>query len=52
MPTGNGSSPAVGEVTESKGVPAECFESAVYGLGGAVGGMVVKERQDVGAAAP
>jgi hypothetical protein len=42
----------VGEVAESEGVAAQGFQSSVDGFGGAVGGVVVEEREDVVAAAP
>jgi hypothetical protein len=42
----------VGEVSESERVAAQGFQSAVDRLGGSVGGVVVKEGQDVGAASP
>jgi len=42
----------VGEVSESEGVAAECFQAAVDGLGRAVGGVVVEVGQYVGAAPP
>jgi hypothetical protein len=41
----------VGEVAESEGVAAQRFQPAVDRFGGAVGGVVVEERQNVGAAA-
>jgi hypothetical protein len=40
----------VGEVSESEGVAAQCFQAAVDCFGGAVGGVVVEERKDVVAA--
>jgi hypothetical protein len=42
----------MGEVSESEGVSAECFQASVDGLGGAVGAVVVELGQHVGAAAP
>ena len=41
----------MGEVSESEGVAAQGFQASVDGFGGPVGGVVVEERQDVGAAA-
>jgi hypothetical protein len=42
----------VGEVAEAEGVAAQRFQAAVDGFGGAVGGVVVEEGQDIRAAAP
>ena len=42
----------MGEIAESQGVAAQCFQSAVDGFGRPVGGVVIEEGQDVCAAAP
>ena len=42
----------MGEVSESEGVAAQGFQSPVDRFGGPVGGVVVKEGQDVGSASP
>jgi len=42
----------LGEVAEAEGVSTEGFEAAVDRFGGAVGGVVIEEGQDVGGSAP
>ena len=42
----------MGEVSESEGVASQGFQAAVDGFGGSVGGVVLEERQHVGAAPP
>ena len=42
----------MGEVAESEGVCAQCFEASVAGFAGSIGGVAVEEGEDVIASAP